>query len=97
MLSSRSSLGATLGGDGMSYFAHEKGLQTGFRTGQLQTDNGVSGLTRHEIALTVGAGYFKFAGLALQSLGNVVGRDAVIQFHGKFLFVCYKLLIGSLR
>jgi hypothetical protein len=33
----------------------------------------MSGLARNEIALSVGAGYFKFAGLALQSLGNIVG------------------------
>jgi hypothetical protein len=31
-----------------------------------------------EITLSVGAGYFKFAGLALQGFGNIVGGDAVI-------------------
>jgi hypothetical protein len=49
----------------MGDLPHEEGLKIGFRTGPLQTDNGMSGLARNEIALTVGAGYFKLAGLAL--------------------------------
>jgi hypothetical protein len=66
----------------VSHFAHQERLQVDFRRGRLQTDNRVSGLARNEIALTIGAGYFKFAGLALQSLGNVIGRDTVVEFHG---------------
>jgi hypothetical protein len=45
----------------------------------------VTGLARNEIALSGGAGDFKLAGLALQSLGNIVRGYAVIQFHGDFL------------
>ena len=75
MLCSGRPLCATLRGHGMSHFAHQERLQVDFRRGRLQTDNRVSGLARNEIALTIGAGYFKFAGLALQSLGNVIGRD----------------------
>src|SRR5208283_3707904 len=71
--------------DGLGDFAHEEGLQVGFGGGRLQTDNRVSGLAGHEVALSVGAGYFKLADLALQSFGNVVGRNAVIEFHGDFL------------
>src|SRR5271165_1511040 len=85
MLGGHGSFCATLRRDGLSHFAYEEGLQVGFRSSRLQTDNGVSGLARNEIALTVGAGYFKLADLALQSLGNVIGRNAVIQFHGDFL------------
>jgi hypothetical protein len=65
LLGSRGSLGATLRRDRLSYFPHEEWLQVRLRTGPLQTDYGVSGLARNEIALSGGAGYFKFAGLAL--------------------------------
>jgi transcriptional regulator with XRE-family HTH domain len=65
MLGDRRPLGATLRRDGLSDLAHEEGLQIRFRRGGLQTDNGVSGLAHYKIALTVGAGNFKLAGLAL--------------------------------
>lgn len=65
MLGSRRSFGAPLRRDGLCYFAHEEGLQVRLRTGPLQTDDGVSGLAGNEIAFSVGAGDFKFAGLAL--------------------------------
>src|SRR5258706_8852434 len=67
-LGSRGSLGATLRRDRLCYFAHEEGLRVRLRTSPLQTDDRVSGLGRDEIALSVGAGYFKFAVLALSSL-----------------------------
>jgi hypothetical protein len=62
---SRGSLGATLRRDGLSYFTHEEGLQVWLTSGPFQTNDRVTRLTRNEIAFSIGAGYFKFAGLAL--------------------------------
>src|SRR5579864_188523 len=77
----RRSLGATLRRNGLRYFAHEEGLQIGLRTGPLQTYDGMTWLAGNEITLSIGAGDFEFAGLALQSFGNIIGGNAVIQFH----------------
>src|SRR5882724_3973517 len=95
MLGSHGSLGATFRRDWLSYFPHEEWLQVRLSTGPLQTDNGMSGLARNEIALSGGAGYFKLAVLALKSLGNIVRGYAVIQFHGDFLqFSSYGYWLG---
>jgi hypothetical protein len=72
-LGSRRSLASALDRDGLRDFSYQKRLEIGLRSGPLQADNGMPGLARHKIAFSIGAGYFKFAGLALQSLGNVVG------------------------
>jgi hypothetical protein len=65
MLGGRGPFQTTLTRNGLSHFADEEGLQIRIRTGPLQTDNGMSGLAGDKIALSVGAGHFRFAGLAL--------------------------------
>jgi len=65
MLGRCGSFCATFRGDGLGHFTHKEGLRVRFATGPLQADNGVSGLARNKVALSVGAGYFKLADLAL--------------------------------
>src|SRR6266446_6057116 len=72
----------TLRGDGLSHLADQERLEIWLVAGPFQADIRVPRLATDEIALSVGAGYFELAGLALQGFGNVVGGYAVIQLHG---------------
>jgi len=65
-------------GDRLGHLADQEGLEIWLTASPLQAGNGVPRLAGNEVALSVGAGYFKLAGLALQSFGNVIGRDGVI-------------------
>src|SRR5260370_12278422 len=81
----------TLRGDGLSHLADQEGLEIWLVAGPFQADNGVPRLATDEIALSVGAGYFELAGLALQVFANLVGRYALIQLHcnSSFAFLSF--------
>jgi hypothetical protein len=71
--------------DWLRHLADQEGLEIWLAASPFQADDRVPRLTSNEIALSVGAGYFKLAGLALQSFGNIVGcasKCVVIQPDG---------------
>src|SRR5258706_13853820 len=84
-LGGRGSLGSTLHGDRLRHLADKEGLKVRLIASPLQAYDGVPRLARHEVAFSGWAGYFKLAVLALQSLGNVIRRNALVQLHGDFL------------
>jgi hypothetical protein len=69
---------ALQGPNGLSHLADQEGLEIWLIAGPFQADNRVPLLAVNEIALSVGAGYFKLAGLTLQSFGNIVGCNSVV-------------------
>jgi hypothetical protein len=72
------SLCATFRGYRLSYLPNQEGLEIGFVASPFQARNRMPGQARDEIPLSIGAGYFEFAGLALQGLGNVISRNRIV-------------------
>src|ERR1700733_2566813 len=92
-LGGHGSLGSSLSGHRLRNLAHQEGLKIRFTSGPLYAADRVSGLASNEIALSSRAGYFKLALLALQSFGNVIGGDAIVQPHGTLLAVSKTTLL----